>query len=190
MSGKIPNAADFSIGVSGGDYEEDAEASSAPSSSAVQPQTQVQKPSSSTSISSKFLSIGQQASKQAPVAKVDQGRNAAGGSQIRFMSLMAANKQKPVPNEKIPWEEVRKHNKGEDAWVVYEGKVYDVTQYLDFHPGGRKILLATAGKDCTDLFRKYHAWINGHSILGGVYLGKVDGSQKSGGSMGNSLKPF
>ena len=37
--------------------------------------------------------------------------------------------------------------------MVINGKVYDVTQYIPFHPGGQKILMGV-GKDGTDLFSK------------------------------------
>lgn len=35
----------------------------------------------------------------------------------------------------IPLSEIRKHDKMEDAWTIFRGKVYDITKYMDFHPG-------------------------------------------------------
>jgi cytochrome b involved in lipid metabolism len=49
-------------------------------------------------------------------------------------------------------EEVQKHNTPEDAWCVLNGRVYNITPYLDFHPGGRRQLLRVAGKDGSELF--------------------------------------
>lgn len=34
--------------------------------------------------------------------------------------------------------------------------MYDVTEWLDEHPGGRKILLKNVGKDATDKFMNFH----------------------------------
>ena len=48
-------------------------------------------------------------------------------------------------------EEVAKHKSAEDCWTVYQGRIYDVTEYAKVHPGGRKIFLGK-GKDCTELF--------------------------------------
>lgn len=45
---------------------------------------------------------------------------------------------------------------GDDAWVAIKGNVYNVTDWLDQHPGGRKILLKNAGTDATDKFVNYH----------------------------------
>ena len=34
------------------------------------------------------------------------------------------------------YEQVGAHNSEQDCWTVYEGRVYDVTEYLKRHPGG------------------------------------------------------
>ena len=52
--------------------------------------------------------------------------------------------------------QVKQHNKPEDAWTVLRGKVYNMTAYLPFHPGGVPMLMSGAGRDCTSLFDKYH----------------------------------
>lgn len=39
----------------------------------------------------------------------------------------------------ISHDELAKHNKANDAWLAIRGKVYNVTKYMDFHPGGMLI---------------------------------------------------
>lgn len=42
------------------------------------------------------------------------------------------------------YEEVFKHNKEGDIWVIYEGHVLDVTKFTT-HPGGPEVLWELAG---------------------------------------------
>lgn len=46
--------------------------------------------------------------------------------------------------------EVSKHNQPDDCWLVYGGRVYDVTNYVPIHQGGDSIM-KWAGKDATAL---------------------------------------
>ena len=47
--------------------------------------------------------------------------------------------------------EVIKHNTKKDCWIVVNGKVYDITKFIeeDLHPGGNYILISKAGEDVT-----------------------------------------
>lgn len=56
----------------------------------------------------------------------------------------------------ISLEELQKHNKVNDCWVAIDGGVYDVTKFLDDHPGGKKVLLNEGGKESTKKFKMFH----------------------------------
>lgn len=56
----------------------------------------------------------------------------------------------------LSYDEVGKHNQKSDCWVIVHGKVYDVTSFLDQHPGGSAIILKYAGKDATKAFDPIH----------------------------------
>ena len=73
-------------------------------------------------------------------------------------------------------DEVRKHNTREDIWMILYGKVYVVTHYLRYHPGGIDTLLKAAGKDGTALFEKHHSWVNAHGLLEACCVGRLAGS--------------
>jgi len=44
-------------------------------------------------------------------------------------------------------------------WTVVDGKVYDITNYVQLHPGGLKKILKGVGKDSTVMFHKFHKGI-------------------------------
>ena len=77
---------------------------------------------------------------------------------------LGGRKGKPTRTD-IPMAEVAEHNTQEDCWTVLDGKVYNMTPYVKFHPGGIPQLMLGAGTDCTDLFNEKHPWVNGHSML-------------------------
>lgn len=47
--------------------------------------------------------------------------------------------------------DVAKHNNADDCWTTINGVVYDVTDFISQHPGGKEILRA-CGIDGTSLF--------------------------------------
>ncbi|CAM8999110.1 unnamed protein product [Rhodiola kirilowii] len=47
--------------------------------------------------------------------------------------------------------EVAVHNKRIDCWIIIKDRIYDVTSYVEEHPGGDAIL-AHAGDDSTEGF--------------------------------------
>jgi cytochrome b involved in lipid metabolism len=111
-----------------------------------------------------------------PKRNAHGSKNAAGFSQSRFIELMDANKgadRSVVENTFYSPEEVLQHSSASDCWVVLNEWVYDITQYLDFHPGGKSILLSVAGRDCTAQFNKYHPWVNFDRVIGKLSVGKA-----------------
>jgi cytochrome b involved in lipid metabolism len=40
------------------------------------------------------------------------------------------------------------------VWIVLHNKVYDITKYLEDHPGGSAILIEVAGTDATEAFEE------------------------------------
>lgn len=50
------------------------------------------------------------------------------------------------PQKQFTREEIEKHNKEGDCWIVVNEKVYDATSVLEWHPGGKASIMAHAGK--------------------------------------------
>lgn len=79
---------------------------------------------------------------------LDWARITANGGDPSVMKGKAAERF-PM---RVTMEELKKHKTPEDAWSAYNGKVYNITPYLKFHPGGEKELMRSAGRDGTKLF--------------------------------------
>ncbi|KAL5724837.1 Cytochrome b5 isoform A [Ranunculus cassubicifolius] len=58
----------------------------------------------------------------------------------------------PTLTKLYSMKEAAEHNKKDDCWIVVDGKVYDVSDYLDEHPGGDDVLLTATGRDATEDF--------------------------------------
>jgi hypothetical protein len=41
--------------------------------------------------------------------------------------------------------DVAVHNNANDCWLVIDGQAYDVTRFLEEHPGGDEVLLSATG---------------------------------------------
>lgn len=48
--------------------------------------------------------------------------------------------------------EVGQHNTPEDLWMVIYDSVYDITPFLDAHPGGAEVLFDCGGVDALEAF--------------------------------------
>lgn len=57
----------------------------------------------------------------------------------------------------ISREEVLRHNTSDDCWLIICNKVYNVTPFLQKHPGGSDLLLSRAGEDATSFFMTKHS---------------------------------
>jgi cytochrome-b5 reductase len=80
-------------------------------------------------------------------------------SHLEYVKIMSQNKDPLGINAKgglrsITMAEIKLHKEKNNLWTVLNGSVYDLTMYLDYHPGGEKKLMMGAGKDCTSLFSK------------------------------------
>lgn len=75
-------------------------------------------------------------------------------------------------------EEISKHDKSGDAWIILNNKVFDLTSVLDWHPGGKNAIMNYAGKASMGATIQYNgihdAYANGKRDE--CYLGEL--SQK------------
>ncbi|KAJ2497211.1 hypothetical protein GGH96_005286 [Coemansia sp. RSA 1972] len=72
--------------------------------------------------------------------------------------------------------EIAKHNTREDVWILIHDKVYDVTKFLDEHPGGEEVILENAGKDSTSDFEDIGHSEDARDMLSQYYIGDLEAS--------------
>lgn len=53
--------------------------------------------------------------------------------------------------------EVAEHNTRDDCWAAIDGGVYNLTSWIDRHPGGSDKIIPLCGTDATDAFNNQHS---------------------------------
>ncbi|KAK6196567.1 hypothetical protein LQW54_011400 [Pestalotiopsis sp. IQ-011] len=85
-----------------------------------------------------------------PTPKADAGKSSENASKPQ------SPKKFEVPEKEFTMEEVAKHNKKEDLWVVVKGVVMDLSNWLEEHPGGPQAIMNFMGRDATEEFEMLH----------------------------------
>ncbi|KAL4779270.1 FMN-dependent dehydrogenase-domain-containing protein [Aspergillus varians] len=77
----------------------------------------------------------------------------------------------------IPLQDVLHHNQPDDCWVGINGEIWDLTTFVNEHPGGSSVILKYAGRDATDAFLEVHAVsIIRENISSDCFKGQLDAS--------------
>ncbi|XP_041047372.1 cytochrome b5 isoform X1 [Carcharodon carcharias] len=74
----------------------------------------------------------------------------------------------------ITMEEVKTHNSCKSTWLVIHDKVYDVTKFLEEHPGGEEVLFEQAGGDATESFEDVGHSSDAREMLKQYFIGELD----------------
>ncbi|KAL6905889.1 hypothetical protein ACP4OV_003490 [Aristida adscensionis] len=66
------------------------------------------------------------------------------------------------------------HASRNDCWILIHGKVYDVTSFLEDHPGGEDVLLhASASGDATEAFEEVGHSTSAISMMDTYLIGSI-----------------
>ncbi|XP_024519146.1 protein HGH1 homolog isoform X2 [Selaginella moellendorffii] len=74
----------------------------------------------------------------------------------------------------MAYSELAEHNNRKDCWLLISGKIYDVTKFLEDHPGGDEVILSATGKDATDDFEDVGHSSSARDMMHSYYIGEVD----------------
>ena len=75
------------------------------------------------------------------------------------------NKEKENNEKKFTYNEVFKHNSlNGPIWVTYKKNVYDITKFIEYHPGGKDKIMLAAGKGLEPYWNIYRQHLNDNII--------------------------
>lgn len=83
--------------------------------------------------------------------------------------------------------QVAEHASKEDVWMTIHNKVYNVTKYLEDHPGGEEVLMDRAGQDATEDYEDVGHSNEARKTLEQFLVGELPPSEHAkGGADGSS----
>ncbi|EKX51199.1 hypothetical protein GUITHDRAFT_151008 [Guillardia theta CCMP2712] len=95
------------------------------------------------------------------------------------------------PLKVFEWSEIKKHDKENDAWVVKDGEVFDVSKFLKEHPGGSTIVLPHLGTDITEVFSNDDVHVHSkaaHSMMQRYRIGILSGAKRKAAPQHQGMK--
>lgn len=96
-------------------------------------------------------------------------------------SKKPTNPASPTRTMKLSASEVATHNSKSDCWSIVKGSVYNLTSYVQKHPGGASVIANICGKDGSGAFTNQHnSQSKPNNVLSGFLLGAVDSTISTG----------
>lgn len=84
-----------------------------------------------------------------------------------------------APDKVYSLEDIKQHSSDKDCWIVVHGKVYDVTAFLEEHPGGYDIIVSTTGRDATRDFEEIGHSNQAKKLLDKYMVGTFEGGDSA-----------
>ncbi|GFN93009.1 cytochrome b5 [Plakobranchus ocellatus] len=75
--------------------------------------------------------------------------------------------------------DVKAHNNQKSTYLVIHNKVYDVTKFLEEHPGGEEVLIEEAGRDATEAFEDVGHSTDARELMQDYFIGDLHPDDRS-----------
>ncbi|XP_056640515.1 cytochrome b5 [Diorhabda carinulata] len=75
--------------------------------------------------------------------------------------------------------QVKEHNDNKSTWIVIHNEVYDVTPFLNEHPGGEEVLLEQAGKEASEAFEDVGHSSDARELMVKYKVGEIIPSERT-----------
>ncbi|TFK43850.1 cytochrome b5-like heme/steroid binding domain-containing protein [Crucibulum laeve] len=77
-------------------------------------------------------------------------------------------------NKIVTLDELRANKSKDKFYILIHEKVYDVTKFMDEHPGGDEVILAEGGQDATEAFEDVGHSDEARALLPGMLVGDFE----------------
>jgi cytochrome b involved in lipid metabolism len=74
--------------------------------------------------------------------------------------------------------QVAEHNQKKSSWLIIHDNVYDVTKFLEEHPGGEEVLIEQSGKDATESFEDVGHSSDARDLMKQYLIGELEEEDK------------
>ena len=102
------------------------------------------------------------------------------GKKIKSDHSLAAEQLAEIkPLRLISDKELQQHKSSESLWVAVHGKVFDLTEFYNEHPGGWEVIEENAGKDGTSAYEEGSHGMESVRDLKKYYVGEYEGKKLS-----------
>lgn len=78
----------------------------------------------------------------------------------------------------VTLEELKQHNNANSCWMAIHDRVYDVTKFLDEHPGGEEVLLEQGGAFATEAFEDVGHSTDARELMEEYLVGELPDEEK------------
>ncbi len=107
-----------------------------------------------------------------PSTYVQETQNGDGSTTVTTVNTETGTSTPGAPTYTLA--QVATHNDATSCYSVISGKVYDLTAWINLHPGGKQAILSICGIDGTAPFMaQHHGAARQMSILARYYIGNL-----------------
>jgi cytochrome b involved in lipid metabolism len=78
-----------------------------------------------------------------------------------------------MSEKEYTYEDLSTHNTKKDLYLVVHDKVYDVSSFVDEHPGGEEVIMDVSGQDATEAFEDVGHSDEAREILAAYKIGTL-----------------
>jgi len=76
----------------------------------------------------------------------------ASAATILILARLSPDRKSAPEENSVPRAEVARHNSAGDCWIIIDGGVYNVTQYIPLHPTAPNVITRWCGENASEAF--------------------------------------